>query len=56
MTSQTWEPISINELTEKITLGEKSLYDMGWEEYNDLYIAFWNLVKISPQKWQEAEF
>lgn len=43
-----WTPISLSELDEWISRGELRL--------ESELLNFWNLIKITPQKWQEKEY
>lgn len=43
-----WTPISIDELDTRIIRGELKL--------SGQILSFWNLIKIKPSKWHEAEY
>ena len=43
-----WEPITLNKLEEWILRGESELQGE--------LLNFWNLIKITPQKWHEKEY
>lgn len=43
-----WTPISLNALNKRISKGESKLKGES--------LNFWNLIKITPQKWREKEY
>ncbi len=43
-----WTPITLNKLEEYILRGELEL--------EGELLNFWNLIKTTPQKWQESEY
>ena len=43
-----WKPITLNSLTEFMSIEESKL--------KGELLNFWNLIKIEPQKWQEEKY